>query len=455
MTAELLQSLQQITGQAHTFAIDHDRAEPYRKQFGFIADRAANLFAVTQPDTVESLQAIVQLARKQGLGLWPTPNMRGNGAVAGNPKQPGILIDQHRMQRILEVNVESACALIEPGVSYQQLYDHLQKNHTGLWIDCDLDPDHSVVGSITARNYGYTPYGDHQLMQCGMEVVLANGELLRTGMGALPDSNTWQLFKYNFGPYIDGLFTQSSLAVISKIGLWLMPAPPVYKPFMLKVSGMSALAAVIEVMRPMKIKGVIPNTVSILPDPASSDRWKLFGALYGMANNVGLTWNMLSNLLSSEDGIKICLETDCTDDPTWQARQKLMQGTPVARGNDNQFSTEWHLTFSASVEGGFALQMDELGRRIVSQYEIAYRCEYLLIGRSMLYRIFLTYDQSTEAGRDNAIAAARQLLDTFTSAGFGIIDESLQLSYLVDRRFSGTGLADFNDRLQQALHIGR
>jgi 4-cresol dehydrogenase (hydroxylating) len=34
------------------------------------------------------------------------------------------------------------------------------------------------------------------MMHCGMEVVLANGELIRTGMGGLPDNNTWQLFPY-------------------------------------------------------------------------------------------------------------------------------------------------------------------------------------------------------------------------------------------------------------------
>jgi hypothetical protein len=43
---------------------------------------------------------------------------------------------------------------------------------------------------------GYTPYGDHFMMHCGMEVVLPNGEVIRTGMGALPNNNTWQLFPY-------------------------------------------------------------------------------------------------------------------------------------------------------------------------------------------------------------------------------------------------------------------
>lgn len=74
------------------------------------------------------------------------------------------------------------------------------------------------------------------MMHCGMEVVLPNGELIRTGMGAMPDpsqgglekrpdeqpaNKSWQLFNYGFGPYNDGIFTQSSLGIVVKLGIWV------------------------------------------------------------------------------------------------------------------------------------------------------------------------------------------------------------------------------------------
>ena len=34
------------------------------------------------------------------------------------------------------------------------------------------------------------------MMHSGMEVVLPSGEVIRTGMGAMPNNNTWQLFPY-------------------------------------------------------------------------------------------------------------------------------------------------------------------------------------------------------------------------------------------------------------------
>ena len=83
---------------------------------------------------------------------------------------------------------------------------------------------------------GYTPYGDHFMMQCGMEVVLPNGDVMRTGMGAMSGSTTWQLFKYGYGPYVDGMFSQSNFGVVTKMGIWLMPEPPGYRPYMISFS---------------------------------------------------------------------------------------------------------------------------------------------------------------------------------------------------------------------------
>ncbi|KAL6406491.1 putative aryl-alcohol oxidase vanillyl-alcohol oxidase protein [Ilyonectria robusta] len=76
-----------------------------------------------------------------------------------------------------------------------------------------------------------------------MEVVLPTGDVIRTGMGALPGNNTWQIFPYGFGPYAElveeknhgpdpaanehfsGIFTQSNFGIVTKIGMTLMPNP--------------------------------------------------------------------------------------------------------------------------------------------------------------------------------------------------------------------------------------
>lgn len=84
-----------------------------------------------------------------------------------------------RMNKILDVNDRDCTCLLEPGVSYFDLYDYLQNNgFKHLWID---NPDlggGSVVANALDRGAGYTPYGEHFSMHCGMEVVLPNGEVM-------------------------------------------------------------------------------------------------------------------------------------------------------------------------------------------------------------------------------------------------------------------------------------
>ena len=132
------------------------------------------------------------------------------------------------MDRILEVNERNHYALVEPGVSYFDLYRYIQEHKLKVWIDPPDPGWGGLVGNTLDRGGGRTPMHEHFAAQCGMEVVLANGEVMRTGMGALPNSTTWQQYKYGFGPYIDGIFSQSNFGVVTKMGVWLMPEPEAF-----------------------------------------------------------------------------------------------------------------------------------------------------------------------------------------------------------------------------------
>jgi hypothetical protein len=47
-------------------------------------------------------------------------------------------------------------------------------------------------------------------------------------MGAMPGAKTWQEYKTGFGPWVDGIFSQSNFGVVTKMGFWLMPEPEAY-----------------------------------------------------------------------------------------------------------------------------------------------------------------------------------------------------------------------------------
>jgi 4-cresol dehydrogenase (hydroxylating) flavoprotein subunit len=99
------------------------------------------------------------------------------------------------MNKIIEVNEEYAYAIVEPGVSFSDLYEYIQEKGYDLWPSVPALGWGSIVGNTLERGFGYTPAGEHSQEQCGLEVVLADGQILRSGMGAMKDSPMWALFK--------------------------------------------------------------------------------------------------------------------------------------------------------------------------------------------------------------------------------------------------------------------
>ena len=184
--------------------------------------------AAVAPRTVEQVQAVVVAANRHRIPLYPIST--GKNFAYGGPApnlRGSVVVDLKRMDRILEVDADRNFALVEPGVSYIDLYRHIQDRGLKLWLDCPDPGWGGPVGNTLDRGIGYTMgfYRDHNAAQYGVEVVLANGELMRTGMGALPNSQSWQEYKYGFGPDPSGLFSQGNFGIVTKMGLRLMPQP--------------------------------------------------------------------------------------------------------------------------------------------------------------------------------------------------------------------------------------
>ncbi|HEX5048514.1 MAG TPA: FAD-binding oxidoreductase [Gammaproteobacteria bacterium] len=221
-----------VVGAAWVFTSDDDVAlyrDAYSPLFGEEEEKVTS--AAVAPDSAEQVVALVRIANELRIPLYPISTGRNLGYGGAAPVLSGsVVLDLKRMNRILEVDERNAYALVEPGVSYFDLYRHIKERKLKLWIDCPDPGWGSVVGNSLDHGVGYTmnPYRDHHGAQCGMEVVTGAGELVRTGMGALPGSKTWQHFKYGFGPHVDGMFSQSNFGVVTKMGIWLMPEPEAY-----------------------------------------------------------------------------------------------------------------------------------------------------------------------------------------------------------------------------------
>jgi 4-cresol dehydrogenase (hydroxylating) len=357
--AQSLERFRQIVGKEWVFT--GEQVASYHDPYQISNDDARyKAHAAVAPSSVEQVQQIVKAANASGVPLWPVSRGKNFAYGGAAPVLSGsVVLDMSRMNRILEVNEKFGYALVEPGVSYFDLYNYIQAHGFKLWLDVPDPGWGSVMGNALDHGVGYTPYGDHFMMQCGMEVVLANGEIVRTGMGAMPGNNTWQLFKYGFGPYVDGIFSQSNFGIVTKMGIWLMPEPAGYRPYMITFDREDDIAEVIEILRPLRLNNVIQNAATIRslvldaalsstrsqyysgvgPIPDSVARkimedqqigmWNFCGALYGPPPIADALWGVIRDAFAKVPGAKFYFPEDRKRRPDILIhRAETMRGVP-------------------------------------------------------------------------------------------------------------------------------
>lgn len=183
--------------------------------------------AAVFPNDVGQVQAVMRLAREHDVPVWPVSTGKNWGYGEKTACYPGgLTIVLDRMTRIWHVDEELGYAVVEPGVTYKQLNDHLKQHGSGLWADVAGTTQYaSVIGNALDKGRGLTPYADHFGAICGMDVVLADGSQLQTGGGPTDNNQCRYVYKWGLGPYLDGMFAQSNLGIVVKAGVWLMPAP--------------------------------------------------------------------------------------------------------------------------------------------------------------------------------------------------------------------------------------
>ena len=223
--------------------------------------------AIVSPASAADVAAILRICAQHRLPVWPVSTGRNWGYGSATAVREGsVLLRLARMNRILEVNDRVAYAVIEPGVTYRQLRAHLDASHPGLWCDTtDGPPEGSVIGNALDRGLGVTHYGDHFATLCGMEVVLPTGEIVRTG-GGPEGCKTWHTHKWGVGPYVEGLFSQSNLGVVTQAGVWLMPKPEAFASFAFDLTREQDLPRLIEIVRELALRNILTSAVHLVND---------------------------------------------------------------------------------------------------------------------------------------------------------------------------------------------
>jgi glycolate oxidase len=214
MDKEIIKQLGNIVGKKHVLTSPEDLvAYSYD---GTFAEHRPDV--VVSPDSTEQVSQIMQLASRERVPVI----VRGMGsglAAASIPFGGGIALNMCRMNRILEVDELNFTATVEAGVITQHLADAVEK--VGLFFPPDPSSiKQSTLGGNAACNAGgarclkYGVTGDYVM---GLEVVLADGRVMKTGGKAIKHVtgyNLTQLFVGSEGTL--GIITQLILKLVSK-----------------------------------------------------------------------------------------------------------------------------------------------------------------------------------------------------------------------------------------------
>jgi glycolate oxidase len=250
---EVLQELVQVLGRENvlteqedllTYAYDATAAMKHHKPD-----------VVVSPLSTEQVAEVVKIATRYHIPISP----RGSGTnLSGGtiPIEGGIVLSMLNLNKILEVDQDNLTATVQPGVIIQTLNDEAAKH--GLLYP----PDPGTVttatmggsvaecsGGLRGLKYGVTK---HYIM--GLQVVLANGEVIRWGGKTVKNVSGYDLV---------ALFTgaEGTLGIITEIIVKLIPAPETRKSILAVFDDVDkagkAIAAIIR-------NKVIPATLEIM-----------------------------------------------------------------------------------------------------------------------------------------------------------------------------------------------
>ncbi|MBI4776284.1 MAG: FAD-binding protein [Deltaproteobacteria bacterium] len=170
-------------------------------------------------ETAEQVSQILKLANREDIPVIP----RGAGTGLSGmsvPVKGGIVLDLCRMNRILKISIEDRLAVVQPGV----VYAHLEKQLASHGFFFPPDPASGKVctlGGNVATNAGGVrgaKYGTTRDYVLGLEVVLPDGRIMKTGSKAMKSVSGYDLTRLFVG-------SEGTLGVVTEITLKINPKP--------------------------------------------------------------------------------------------------------------------------------------------------------------------------------------------------------------------------------------
>nr|WP_246866157.1 FAD-dependent oxidoreductase [Novosphingobium sp. SG720] len=443
--------------------------------------------AAVAPANVEEVRAIVRLANEHKTPLWPVARGKNLGYGTAAPRMAGsIVLDLGRMNKIIDIDPKLATCVVEPGVGFFDLHDAILRGNHPLWMSVPGNGWGSVIGNALDHGIGYTPYGLHARNLCGLEVVLPDGDLLRTGMGAMNNNPAWHHFPFSYGPTFDLAFTQSNLGVVTKAGLWLQPAPEASLELIFDIPEEGDIGWVVDTIAPMKISGLIEQNVFI---PSWLGKMVLKGQRHDFWDKPGAIpewrvaellkqyklgyWQVALRLYGEESVIKAKAEIvkaamkrhlAAPPQENWWRQGDAIGQYEISMGVPSAVPlqmSDWiggrgaHMGFSPVVPASSEHVLGQLkrSRKIIADHDVDFYASFTIGGRFANNINMLMYDRDDAPMVENMKALFNALISETAKAGYGEYRTHLGwMDPVMDTfDFNNHALRRFDEKVKSAL----
>ena len=213
-----------------------------------LSPKSIEVSAVLLPGNADEVRKIVHIAEVYGIALYPISRGRNWGYGSATPARDGcVIIDLSRMDRVISFDRVLGLVTVEPGVTMGHLERYLQENElsflapvvgAGAWC--------SLIGNALERGTSLTANSDRFDSLIALEAVLSDGTIYRSPFA---EGTKVSPYKWGVGPYLDGLFSQSNIGIVTRATFLLAPRPHASKMFVIRIREDGDLASAVESMR--------------------------------------------------------------------------------------------------------------------------------------------------------------------------------------------------------------
>lgn len=220
---------------------------------------ARQIKKVWKPKTIEELKQMLRECNENVRPVYPISTGHNWGLGSKLPVVNADILDLANLDEIVEVNEELSYARVQPGVTQKMLADYLKIHHPSHVLNVTGSDAHSsILANALERGSGKNGHRANDIRE--LEIMSANGDTFRTGLGGL-FQGAKPYYKYGLGPDFTHLFTQSNMGIVTEAVINLQ----MKQPFTLVLSQFpyEILGAFINKVSTLVKKGIISHSLEI------------------------------------------------------------------------------------------------------------------------------------------------------------------------------------------------